>query len=49
MHTSNCFRFYIYYLKKMAEKQQQQQQQQYKPSALSCFEKYTNFQFINET
>ena len=35
----------------MAEKQQQQQQQQqqYKPYALSCFEKYTNFQLINET
>ena len=32
----------------MAEKQQQQQQQ-YKPYALSCFEKYTNFQLINET
>ena len=30
----------------MAEKQQQQQ---YKTSALSCFEKYRNFQLINET
>ena len=35
----------------MAEKQQQQQQQQqqYKPCGLGCFEKYRNFQLINET
>ena len=34
----------------MAEKQQQQQQQQqYKPNSLSCFEKYINFQLMNET
>ena len=31
----------------MTEKQQQQQQ--YKPYGLSCFEKYTNFQLINES
>ena len=36
----------------MAEKptqQQQQQQQQYKTYGLTCFEKYRDFQFVNES
>ena len=37
----------------MAENQQQQQQQQWKeyklPYELVCFEKYTNFELVNET
>ena len=46
--NSIFFRLYICYLKKMTEKQQQKQLEN-KIYPLNCFEKYTNFELINET